>query len=178
MNPALIAPPAQLPGDYPELLAQLKARITTARTRAALAVNRELVVLYWEIGRHILQRERQAGWGAKVIEQLAADLRREFPDMTGLSRRNLHYMRQFAAAWPERQIVQRAAAQMPWGHNVVLLDKLSDPAARRWYAARTIENGWSQRTRSRSAPIQRPAKRACPWGGVEDSSSSLLLFCI
>ena len=138
-------PAAQLPSGYPELLAQLKASIITARTRAALAVNRELVVLYWELGRHILQRERQAGWGAKVIEQLAADLRREFPDMTGLSRSNLHYMRQFAAAWPDSQIVQQAAGQLPWGHNMVLLDKLSDPTARLWYATKASENGWSRK---------------------------------
>ncbi len=129
-------PAAQLPSGYPELLAQLKARITTARTRAALAVNRELVVLYWEIGRHILQRERQAGWGAKVIEQLAADLRREFPDMTGLSRSNLHYMRQFAAAWPDSQIVPaelRHARQVrrthPVGRHVDELARVHIPSS-------------------------------------------------
>ncbi len=120
-------------------------QITTARTRAQLAVNRELIALYCEIGRHILERERQAGWGAKVIERLAADLRREFPDMTGLSRSNLHYMRQFAAAWPDSQIVQQAAGQLPWGHNMVLLDKLPDPAARLWYATKASENGWSRK---------------------------------
>ncbi len=92
---------AQLPADYPVFLAALKTRIAAARTRAALAVNSELIGLYWEIGREILERERREGWGAKVIERLAADLRREFSDMSGLSRSNLHYMRQMAAAWPD-----------------------------------------------------------------------------
>jgi predicted nuclease of restriction endonuclease-like (RecB) superfamily len=140
--------PALLPEDYPEFLAELKTRIAAARTRAALAVNSELIRLYWEIGREILDRERQEGWGAKVIERLAADLRREFPDMTGLSLRNLRYMRAFARVWPLRDssaIVQQPVAQLPWGHNMVLLDKLDDPAARLWYAAKASENGWSRK---------------------------------
>lgn len=82
---------APLPADYAEFLAEIKARITAARTRAALAVNGELIELYWEIGREILERERRAGWGAKIIDSLAADLRRDFPEMRGLLRSNLHY---------------------------------------------------------------------------------------
>jgi hypothetical protein len=78
----------QLPADYPEFLAEVKARIAAARTRAVLAVNSELIKLYWEIGHEILDRERREGWGAKVIDRLAADLRRDFPEMTGLSRSN------------------------------------------------------------------------------------------
>jgi predicted nuclease of restriction endonuclease-like (RecB) superfamily len=89
-----------LPAGYPQFLAEIKARIGAARTRAVLAVNSELVRLYWEIGREILAREQREGWGAKVIDRLAADLRREFPGMTGLSRANLHHMRRFADAWP------------------------------------------------------------------------------
>jgi len=92
---------AQPPADYPLFLAELKARIAAARTRAALAVNSELIKLYWEIGQDILERERQEGWGAKVIDRLSADLRRDFPEMRGLSRSNLHYMRLLAAAWPD-----------------------------------------------------------------------------
>jgi predicted nuclease of restriction endonuclease-like (RecB) superfamily len=136
-------------GDYPEFLAALKTRISAARTRAALAVNSELIGLYWELGREILDRERREGWGAKVIERLAGDLRREFPDMRGLSRSNLHYMRSFAAAWPEaggaEGIVQRPVGQLPWGHNVALLTKLEDPDARLWYAVGARENGWSRK---------------------------------
>jgi predicted nuclease of restriction endonuclease-like (RecB) superfamily len=138
----------QLPADYPQFLTDVKARIAAARTRAALAVNSELIKLYWEIGREILQREQREGWGAKVINRLAADLRREFPEMTGLSLRNLRYMRAFARAWPAESpssIVQQPVAQLPWGHNVSLLDKLDDPAARLWYAAKAVENGWSRK---------------------------------
>jgi predicted nuclease of restriction endonuclease-like (RecB) superfamily len=138
-----------LPADYPEFLAELRARIAVARTRAALAVNSELIKLYWEIGRDILERERREGWGARVIERLAADLRREFPEMTGLSRSNLHYMRSFAEAWPCEQggdeIVQRAVGQLPWGQNVALLTRLKDRGSRQWYATKAVENGWSRK---------------------------------
>ena len=137
-----------LPADYPQFLAEIKARIAAARTRAALAVNSELIRLYWEIGHEILEREQREGWGARVINRLAADLRREFPDMTGLSLRNLRYMRAFARAWPAESpsssIVQQPVAQLPWGHNVTLLDKLDDFAGRLWYASQAVENGWSR----------------------------------
>jgi predicted nuclease of restriction endonuclease-like (RecB) superfamily len=135
----------QLPADYPEFLAEVKARIAAARTRAVLAVNSELIKLYWEIGHEILDRERREGWGAKVIDRLAADLRREFPEMTGLSRSNLHYMRQMAAAWPEDEVVPQPVGQLPWGHIRCLLDKLDDPAPRLWYAAKAVENSWSRK---------------------------------
>ena len=118
---------AGLPADYPQFLAEIKARIAAARTRAVLAVNSELIRLYWEIGHEILEREQRAGWGARVINRLSADLRREFPGMTGLSLRNLRYMRAFARAWP-----------------VTLLDKLDDSAGRLWYAGQAVENGWSR----------------------------------
>jgi len=136
---------AQPPADYPLFLAELKARIAAARTRAALAVNSELIKLYWEIGHNILERERQEGWGAKVIDRLSADLRRDFPEMRGLSRSNLHYMRLLAAAWPDEEIVPQAVGQLPWGHIRCLLDKLEDSASRLWYAARALENGWSRK---------------------------------
>ena len=132
------------PQGYADWLADLKGRIHTAQQRAALAVNRELVLLYWQIGRDILARQADQGWGAKVIERLAHDLRTAFPDMKGFSPRNLKYMRAFAEAWSNETFVQQAVAQMPWGHNMVLLDKLSTPEARRWYAAKAIENGWSR----------------------------------
>jgi predicted nuclease of restriction endonuclease-like (RecB) superfamily len=137
-------PAAQLPAGYAELLESLKARIREAQVRAALSVNRELVLLYWHIGREILQRQEREGWGAKVIDRLARDLRREFPDMKGFSPRNLKYMRAFAEAWPEEQIVQQLVAQIPWGHNVRLLDYVEDPTERLWYVQQTIEHGWSR----------------------------------
>lgn len=128
---------------YGELLDDLKARIHAARVRAALAVNRELVGLYWQIGRVILTRQTAAGWGAKVVDRLAADLRSEFPDMGGLSRSNLMYMRAFAEAYPDEAIVQQAVGQLPWGHNIVLL-KVGSAVEREWYARQTVENGWSR----------------------------------
>ncbi|MGI4870246.1 MAG: DUF1016 N-terminal domain-containing protein [Janthinobacterium lividum] len=122
--------PALLPADYPQFLAQLKTQIRAAQVRAALAVNAELVSLYWRIGHEILQRQSQAGWGARIIDQLSADLRHEFPESTGYSVRNIKYMRAFAAAWPDEQFVQQVVAQIPWGHNVRLLDYLKDPTER------------------------------------------------
>ncbi len=133
-----------LPGGYEDLLGQLKERIRSAQLRAGLAVNRELVLLYWQIGGEILGRQGREGWGAKVIDRLAADLRRSFPEMTGLSARNLKYMRAFAEAWPDGAIVQQAAAQIPWFHNCVLLDKVKNQDERSWYINKTIENGWSR----------------------------------
>jgi len=133
-----------LPTGYGELLENLKSRIRTARVQAALAVNRELVLLYWDIGRSILERQQQEGWGAKVIERLADDLRREFPDMKGLSRANLFYMRAFAEAYPDREFVQQVAGQLPWFHNVTVLTKVKDPSERKWYLRACVEHGWSR----------------------------------
>ena len=106
------------PSGYADWLADLKTRIHTAQQRAALAVNRELVLLYWQIGQDILARQAAQGWGAKVIERLSQDLRSAFPEMKGFSRANLMYMRAFAAAWPDEKIVQQAVGQLPWGHNL------------------------------------------------------------
>jgi predicted nuclease of restriction endonuclease-like (RecB) superfamily len=107
-----------LSGDYQDFLDDLKTRISQAQTRAALSVNRELVLLYWQIGREILTRQQLQGWEAKVIDRLSADLCTAFPDMKGFSPRNLKYMRTFAEAWPNEQIVQQLVAQLPWRHNV------------------------------------------------------------
>ena len=140
----MLSPDSALPPGYRRLLAELKDRIRSARLRAAAAVNRELVLLYWEIGRDILARQAEAGWGAKVIARLAADLRRDFPEMTGLSPRNLNYMRALAAAFPDPEIVQQAVARLPWGHVVKLLETLKEPAERIWYARQAVEHGWSR----------------------------------
>jgi predicted nuclease of restriction endonuclease-like (RecB) superfamily len=130
--------------DYKNLLQELKERIRQAQLRATLAVNQELVLLYWSIGQEILERQAQQGWGAKVIDRLSSDLKQEFPDMTGFSARNLKYMRAFAEAWPEKTIVQRLVAQLPWGHNVRILDKADTHEKRLWYSQQAIENGWSR----------------------------------
>ena len=168
---------AALPADYAPLLAEIKARVQTARVKAGLAANRELLALYWEIGRLILDRQRKEGWGTRVIDRLSTDLQREFPGQQGFSPRNLKYMRAFAGAWPETAIVhqpvaplgeprnaepaivqaplarisasmspivQAPLAQLSWYHHLALIDKLSSPEDRLWYAAKTVEHGWSR----------------------------------
>src|SRR5580693_8365574 len=120
------------PDSYGQFLAELKSRIQAAQLRASLAVNRELVVLYWQIGRDILDRQEREKWGAKVIDRLATDLKRSFPDMKGFSPRNLKYMRAFAEAWPEEPIVQVVLAQITWYHNVAILEKLTTSEDRIW----------------------------------------------
>ena len=137
-----------LPADYSEFLAEVKSRIASARTKAVLAANTSLIQMYWEIGNDILSREEREGWGAKVIDRLADDLRREFEGMTGLSRSNLKYMRAFAAAWrfdTSAEIGQHPVGQLPWGQNVMLLTKLKDVESRLWYANMAVEQQWSRR---------------------------------
>jgi predicted nuclease of restriction endonuclease-like (RecB) superfamily len=134
-------PAAQL---YARFIAGIKERIRTAQVKAALAANAELVLHYWEIGSDILASQKHEGWGAKVIDRLAADLQREFPKLAGYSGRNLKYMRAFAEAWPDRAIVQQLAALIPWAHNCVLLERAKDPAIREFYIRKTVEHGWSR----------------------------------
>jgi len=133
-----------LPSDYGPWLAELKARIHAAQQQAARSVNSELVLLYWQIGRGILERQGREGWGSKVIERLAQDLRNAFPTMKGFSRANLLYMRAFAEAWPDQAIVQQAVGRLPWGHNLVLLSKLKATDLRLAYTQRAIDQGWSR----------------------------------
>lgn len=133
-----------LPAGYADWLVDLKSRIRQARQRAAQSVNSELIWLYWQIGRDILYRQGREGWGAKVIQRLAEDLRRAFPEMKGFSRANLLYMRSFADTWTEEQIVQQAVGRLPWGHNLVLLAQLKRPEDRLAYAERALRDGWSR----------------------------------
>lgn len=133
-----------MPKGYAELLAALKERIRAAQLRAVIAVNHELVTLYWHIGKEIIERQGKQGWGAKVVERIARDLHREFPGMGGFSRSNLLYMRAFAEAYPKVSIVQQLVGQIPWGHNVLLLAKVKKPEHRLWYVQATIANGWSR----------------------------------
>ncbi len=136
--------PSPIPENYDDFLRDLKERIRSAQVRAALSVNRELVLLYWQLGQDILTRQRQQGWGAKVIDRLASDLQKEFPDMKGFSPRNLKYMRAFAEAYPNEPIVQEVLAQITWYHNIALIEKLKSPEERLWYAQKTVEHGWSR----------------------------------
>ncbi len=134
---------AGLPEDYADAFAAIRSRIQQERLRVVLSANAAMVLLYWDLGKVILERQERAGWGARVIDRLAADLREAFPDMKGFSPRNLKYMRAFAAAWSDRAIVQEPLARIPWYHHIALLEKLADPAERLWYARRAIEHGWS-----------------------------------
>lgn len=133
-----------LPDGYVDLLTGLKSRVRDAQVRAQRMVNTQLIELYWQIGNEILLQQQTRAWGSGVVRRLGEDLRVEFPEMTGLSYRNLQYMRSFAAAWAGASIVQQAVAQLPWGHITVLLDRLDDPATRDWYAAAAVQHGWSR----------------------------------
>jgi len=135
---------SELPEDYGSFLKSITNRIQTERLKAVLSAHTVQVLMYWDMGHDILRKQENAGWGAKVIDRLSTDLRDAFPEMNGFSARNLKYMRKFAQAWPDREIVQRTVAQIPWRSNLTLLEKLKDPALRLWYAQQTIENGWSK----------------------------------
>jgi len=133
-----------LPEGYADFLNGLKIRVRDAQVQAQRVVNTQLIELYWGIGSEILSRQTKGSWGSGVIRRLSEDLRIEFAELTGLSYRNLQYMRAFAIAWPSEPIVQQPVAQLPWGHILVLLDKLDDPATRDWYAQAAVQHGWSR----------------------------------
>lgn len=118
---------------YGALLANIQERILSAQVRAAVAVNREMVVFYWSIGTEITRRQKAEGWGSKVIDNLGRDLKRSFPEMRGLSPRNLKCMKAFADAWPDESIVQAPLAQITWYHNLTLLEKVKWLEERLWY---------------------------------------------
>ncbi|WP_338406759.1 MULTISPECIES: PDDEXK nuclease domain-containing protein [unclassified Wolbachia] len=130
--------------EYTELLEQLKDHIATSRYKAALAVNSKLILLYHYIGTEILKRQREHGWGAKVIDQLSKDLRNAFPDMKGFSIQNLKYMRRFAGEYSENEIGQQAVDQLPWGHNIVIMYEIKNKEERFWYIKKSREHGWSR----------------------------------
>ncbi len=168
---------ALLPVEYGDWLASIKQRIAGARQRIALSANAEQIRLYYDIGREILQRQNIQGWGAKVIDQLSADLRAAFPEMKGLSSSNLKYMRFFAQHCPDRQIGQQSADQLPWFHIVTLLTKVADAEDREWYAREAIGHGWSRDTldaqiksrlhlRQGNAVTNFPQRLAAPHGGM------------
>ena len=160
--------PGALPAGYTTLLADLKARVRAAQLRAAVSVNRELILLYWDIGRIIVESQKTKGYGKQVVERLAGDLQNEFPGMAGLSSLNLWRMRAFYSAYRNQvEILSQAVtesspkklsravtesviappepmASLPWGHNIVLLHKLESNAGRFWYAHKAIEHGWSR----------------------------------
>jgi len=154
--------------DYVEFVTELKRRIVSARLHAARAVNRDLILLYWDIGRGILERQKSLGWGKNIVEDLARDLRAEFPDNQGFSSRNLWYMRCFYAEYSAPEILQQLAAEfdkmersptrkgaqpdklqqlvaeVPWGHHMLLLDRIKDPGGRLYYLRATAKLGWTR----------------------------------
>ena len=127
--------------EYFNIIESIKTEIKAAQYKAALSVNRELIMLYFNIGRIINEHK---AWGNKFIDNLAADIKLEFPNAKGYSVRNLKYMAKFAETYPDEEFVQQVAAQIPWGQNIVLLDKVTDDSIRRWYIEKTLENGWSR----------------------------------
>jgi predicted nuclease of restriction endonuclease-like (RecB) superfamily len=148
---------AALPLGYAELLAEFKNRIQNARVRAAVAASRELVRLYWDIGREIVRRQEQEGWGKGVVDRLGGDIQRAFPGIAGFSSRNIWRMRAFYRAYTPEAVVlpqlaaelegadlPQAAAEIPWFHNVVLIEKLKNSAQRLWYAQKVVQHGWSR----------------------------------
>jgi predicted nuclease of restriction endonuclease-like (RecB) superfamily len=130
--------------DYRSLLSDLKQRIRTAQIKAAVSVNKKMIQLYWDIGHRILTRQSDEGWGKSVVERLSRDLRREFPEMKGFSPRNLWDMRRFSEAYPDESNLRQLVAQIPWGHNLALLNSVKDTVEREWYIHQTVENGWSR----------------------------------
>lgn len=133
-----------MPDWYPELFASVSRQIHGGRSRAISAANREMLLAYWNIGKELSARESAEGWGSKVVTRLSADVRSAFPEAKGFSPRNLRYMKSFAQAWPHFPMLQQPVATLPWGHNVVLLDKLDQEENRLWYAERALAEGWSR----------------------------------
>jgi len=130
--------------EYAKFLDELKERIRNAQTRAILTINKELISLYRDIGKRIVETQEEMGWGKGVVEQLAFDLRREFPDVKGFSARNLWNMRNFYMTYKDDSNLQQLVAEIPWGHNLVIINKVKDHSQRQWYVQQTIQNGWSR----------------------------------
>lgn len=135
---------SEMSDSYLQFIEEIKNEIQRQRLSVVLKANSSMICLYWNIGNAILKKQKEEGWGAKVIDRMSKDVKDAFPDMFGFSPRNIKYMRKFAECWPDYEIVQRVAAQIPWRSNISLMDKLSDEKSRIWYAQKTIENGWSK----------------------------------
>lgn len=147
-NDDVIIPVAPLTSEmevgYDLFIVDVKESIRRERLKIILNANSSMLMLYWNIGKKILEKQTNEGWGAKVIDRLSEDLKISFPEMKGFSSRNLKYMRKFAECWTDYEFVQRTVAQIPWRSNIVLMDKLKDEASRIWYAEKVLEYGWSK----------------------------------
>ena len=133
-----------LDDDYKSTLVELKSRIAEAQVRAIISVNKELVLLYWHIGDSLQKKQQNSAWGSKIIDKISMDIKESFPDMDGFSSRNIRFMIQFAREYRDVEIVKQLVSQIPWGHNIILLQKVANQDERLWYAQQTIENGWSR----------------------------------
>lgn len=143
---------------YVDLLALVKQRIRQGQTRAVMAANVELITLYWDVGRMIHERQQQEGWGAGVIPRLALDIRNELPEVKGFSERNIGRMIAFYRAYSGTESilpqpvaksgadekVPQLVANIPWGHNILLLEKVKDLVSRLWYMEQVVEHGYSR----------------------------------
>lgn len=134
---------SEMSDAYLKFIEDVKAEILKQKISVVLNANSSMICLYWNIGRAILKKQEE-GWGAKVTDRMAKDLKDAFPEMSGFSPRNIKYMRKFAENWPDFEIVQRVVAQIPWRTNISLMDKLKDEESRIWYAHKAIKNGWSK----------------------------------
>ena len=133
-----------MPVNYANMRDEIIMKIKESRVQFAVQVNTGMIELYWEIGNEILRRQKDEGWGSKIIDRLSADLKEAFPDMSGFSPRNLGNMKKFAASWTDPVILQRTVAKIPWRSNILLIEKITDEKARLWYAEKLLENGWSR----------------------------------
>lgn len=135
---------SEMSDTYLSFIDNIKNEIKKQRLSVVLSANASMICLYWNIGKAILNKQAEEGWGSKVIDRISKDINDAFPDMSGFSPRNIKYMRKFAEVWNDYEIMQRTAAQIPWRSNILLMDKLSNQDERVWYAQKTLENGWSR----------------------------------
>lgn len=135
---------SEMSDTYLSFIDNIKNEIKKQRLSVVLSANASMICLYWNIGKAILNKQAEEGWGSKVIDRISKDINDAFPDMSGFSPRNIKYMRKFAEVWNDYGIMQRTAAQIPWRSNILLMDKLSNQDERVWYAQKTLENGWSR----------------------------------
>ncbi len=131
-------------GDYLNLLGEIKQRIRSAQYEALRAVNRELIALYWDIGRLIVARQQEGSWGKSIVEQLAQDLRAEFPGISGFSARNIWRMRDFYLSYRDRETLTPLVAEIGWTHNLVIMEKCKDDLEREFYIRMTRKYGWTK----------------------------------
>jgi len=130
--------------EYVSFLEEIKSRIITARVQAVRAVNKELINLYWDIGKSIVEKQEKYNWGNSVVEKLATDLRQEFNTIFGFSAQNLWYMRQFYLAYNGDLKLQQLVGELPWGHNILIFSKIKNKKEREYYLTSSAKMGWSR----------------------------------